>query len=326
MPPPANLSDLSRAELEARYVELLGEVSELKQSVAALRDAIARLKGLKGRPSIKPSGMDDATGPKRGSKRIKRGRGKVTPRVMPETEVLRVAHPTGSQFKGYEPYQVQELVLTARVVRYRRERWLTPDGKTIVAPLPSGIRGHFGPELRRFVLMQYHQGQVTVERLVALLQAIGISISKRQLMRLLIDRQDDFLTETREVLRAGLETAAWITVDDTGARHRGVNGVCTQIGNDNFAWFGTTGSKSRLNFLDLLRAGHTDYVINDAALEYMREHALAGTLVRRLATHKRRLFADEKAWTRHLKHLGIADLAATPDPVRVATEGRCGGR
>jgi uncharacterized small protein (DUF1192 family) len=249
MPPPANLSDLSRAELEARFVELLGEVSELKQMLAALRDEIARLKGLKGRPSIKPSGMEDATGPKRGGERAKhRRRSKVTPRVMPETEVLRVAHPTGSQFKGYEPYQVQELVLTARVVRYRRERWLTPQGEAIVAPLPSGIRGHFGPELRRFVLMQYHQGQVTVERLVTLLQALGISISKRQVMRLLINQQDDFLTETREVLRAGLETAAWITVDDTGARHRGANGVCTQIGNDDFAWFGTTTSVLTLNY------------------------------------------------------------------------------
>ena len=85
-------------------------------------------------------------------------------------------------------------------------------------------------------------------------------------MRLLIGGQDEFLAEARDVLRAGLETASWITVDDTGARHKGANGVCTQIGNDNFAWFGTTGSKSRLNFLDLLRAGHTDYVINDAAL------------------------------------------------------------
>ena len=128
------------------------------------------------------------------------------------------------------------------------------------------------------------------------------------------------------MLRAGLETADWITVDDTGARHHGANGVCTQIGNDTFAWFGTTGSKIRLNFLDLLRAGHTDYVINDAALDYMREHALATTLVQRLAAHKRRRFTDEKAWTRHLERLGIAGLQVTPDPVRVATEGRCGAR
>ena len=56
---------------------------------------IARLKGLKGRPSIKPSGMENATGLKRGGKRAKRRRrGKVTARVVPETEVLRVAHPT----------------------------------------------------------------------------------------------------------------------------------------------------------------------------------------------------------------------------------------
>ena len=194
-----------------------------------------------------------------------------------------------------------------------------------MAPLPGGVRGHFGPELRRFVLMQHHQGQVTVERLVTLLQAIGVSISKRQVMRLLIDEQDDFLTESREVLRAGLETADWVTVDDTGARHGGANAVCTQIGNDTFAWFGTTGSKSRLNFLDLLRAGHTDYVINDAALDYMRDHVLAGTFVQRLANHEQRQFADEKAWMHHLEQLGLTGLQVTPDPVRVATEGALWG-
>jgi hypothetical protein len=36
------------------------------------------------------------------------------------------------------------------LIRYRRERWITPDGQTIIAPLPEGTRGHSGPDLRRF--------------------------------------------------------------------------------------------------------------------------------------------------------------------------------
>jgi hypothetical protein len=48
----------------------------------------------------------------------------------------------------------------------------------------------------------------------------------------------------------------------------------TQIGNDFFAWFQSTGSKSRINFLELLRAGNTDYSLTDAALFYMKQQQL----------------------------------------------------
>jgi hypothetical protein len=173
--------------------------------------------------------------------------------------------------------------------------------------------------------MQYHQCQVTVPRLIALLKDIGIAISKRQVMRLLTDGQEDFLDESRDVLRAGLAHAPWVTVDDTGARHKAKNGYCTQIGNDHFAWFGTTGSKSRHNFLDLLRAGHADYVINEEALAYMRERALSGPIIRLLADHPDRHFADHQAWQVHLERLGIAALTVTPNPPLIASEGALWG-
>ena len=65
--------------------------------------------------------------------------------------------------------------------------------------------------------------------------------------------------------------------------------------------------------------------INDAALDYMREHALAGPVIQQLAAHAQRQFADQAAWQRHLEQLGITALQVTPDPVRVATEGALWG-
>ena len=105
-------------------------------------------------------------------------------------------------------------------IRYQCERWVTPDGQTIVALLPEGTKGHFGADLRRFVLMQYHQGQSTLPRLTALLQSVGLSISEREVQQPLTEQHDGFLGEARDVLRAGLEASPWVSVDDTGARHK----------------------------------------------------------------------------------------------------------
>ena len=43
--------------------------------------------------------------------------------------------------------------------------------------------------------------------------------------------------------------SSYVNVDDTGARHNGKNGYCTHVGNEDFAWFESTESKSRINFL-----------------------------------------------------------------------------
>jgi hypothetical protein len=102
------------------------------------------------------------------------------------------------------------LVLQPLAIRFRRERWVTPNGCTVVvAPLPPGIDGHFGLPAP-LCAAAISQGQVTVPRLVALLDAIGITVSKRQVVRLLIACQDRFCAEATAVLRAGLESAGWV--------------------------------------------------------------------------------------------------------------------
>lgn len=323
---PPDLDAASHDDLKKLILELLERLAAVEGENAALREEVARLKGLKGRPRIKPSGMAEkakASKEKKPTKRRRRGAKRARLRID-EERVLSPAVPPGSRFKGYEDYIVQDLVVRPRTVRYQRERWRTPAGETVVAPLPAGTVGHFGPELRRFVVMQYYRGQVTVARILTQLEDVGVAISKRQVMRILSEDKAPVLAEARGLLRAGLETAPWVSVDDTGARHKARNAVCTQIGDARFAWFATTGSKSRKNFLELLRAGHGDYVVNEAALAYMRARNLAGPIVAELAAGPRH-FPDATSWQRHLAALGLDGLKITPEPVRIATEGALWG-
>jgi methylthioribose-1-phosphate isomerase len=117
---------------------------------------------------------------------------------------------------------------------------------------------------------------------------LSLGISKGQIIALLNQDNAAFHAEKDAVLEAGLATARWVT--DTGARHARTNQ--TTIGD--FAWFATRPSKSRLNFLELLRAGRPDYVINAAAEAYMVEHAVPEAVIDALVGHQR--FADQAAW------------------------------
>jgi hypothetical protein len=73
---------------------------------------------------------------------------------------------------------LQDPVIRAHVVNFRCERWQGPGGEVITVPLPAGIDGHFGPELRRFVLAQYHEAQTTMPRLLKLLHSLGCGLNE----------------------------------------------------------------------------------------------------------------------------------------------------
>src|SRR5215218_6029691 len=144
-PEKITLSGLPRGELEALAERLLAENAALRQAIAELRAEVATLKGLKGRPKVRPSGMEKGTEPGPDETGRSRGTGgrKAKRLTIHEERVIAAEVPAGSRFKGYEDFLVQDLVLRPHVVRLRRERWLTPDGRTVDAggdrrPLRAG--------------------------------------------------------------------------------------------------------------------------------------------------------------------------------------------
>src|SRR5712664_3680702 len=150
MPPPSDLDGLSPAELKGLVVKQWEQIVELQRMVAALRDEIARLKGGPGRPNLKPSGMERGTEPPGSSSKQKRPRGSTRSKLAIDEErtVTVAAPPRGSRFKGYTSFVVQDLVIRPHVVNFRRERWQTPDGEVMTAPLPASIDDQFRPQLR----------------------------------------------------------------------------------------------------------------------------------------------------------------------------------
>ena len=72
-PPLADLDELAAGDLRTLVLQLFAEVSALKRVVAEQRAEIVRLQGLKGPPSIKPSGMEQASSGKPGSSGVAAG-------------------------------------------------------------------------------------------------------------------------------------------------------------------------------------------------------------------------------------------------------------
>jgi hypothetical protein len=292
----------------------------LEETVVQLKDEIAILKGEKPRPQIKPSTLTKEPPPgEEPARRARRGPHAKSAKELEihETRLLEPPQlPVGAIFKGYEDYVVQGLRIRLHNIRYRRARYQTPTGETLLGELPSAVQGsHFDAELRSYILLQYYQQHVSQPLILKQLWDFGVQISSGQLNRLLTERQEAFHAEKAELLQVGLAVSAYIHVDDTVARHQGQNGYCTHIGNELFAWFASTESKSRINFLELLRADQTDYVIDATARAYLRHqqmpHAQLG------------LFADDHTWGEqdlweaHLHAVGLT----TERHRRIATEG-----
>jgi len=246
--------------LLAMLEQCLHVIQQQAEEIDVLKDEVRVLKGEKKRPTFKPSKLDKETdkpkakdsAPTKKKKRPgSKKRSKNATLAIHEERVIQPKGdiPPGSRFKGYRDFVVQELVINTQNTRYRLARWEAPNGQTLTGQLPDELNGrHYGPHLRSYVLYQHHHCHVTQPLLLEQLREWGIDISVGEINHLLSEGKNHFHEEKNEVLKTGLAVSDYITVDDSGARHKGQNGYVTQIGNEHFAWFKSTGSKSRINF------------------------------------------------------------------------------
>jgi len=307
-------------------------IQQQQERIETLEAEIARLKKLSKKPKIRPSTLpkdddepddndtdnagsdgDKPTGePKKPHKRKKN-------LIIHETEIVKPKGlPQGSRLLGYDDFTIQELLIQPHNTLYRLARYETPDGEIVVGKLPEPLQGsHFGITLRSHILYQYYYLRVTQPLIHKQLTEWGIDISTGQISQLLTEGKESFHTEKDALLTAGISNSTYINVDDTGSRHGGKNGYCTHIGNESFAWFSSTQSKSRINFLKLLRGSVLDYTINMAALDYMRVQGLPQEPLELIERSEEQIFDDEKAWTEHLAKLKITNKRH----IRIATEG-----
>jgi hypothetical protein len=308
--------------LETTNQQLQATVQRQQLRIEQLEEEIRRLKGLPEAPKRppQPSPLNDPSGPPSatGKKKPARPRGKrpgsakrsKTRDLVVHNEVpLRLdGLPDGTKFLGYHDFTVQDLKVESHNTRYRRGRYQLPDGTIVTAPLPKEVTSHFGPALQQYVLYQHFHNHVTQPLLHEELLELGVDISTGQINRLLTEGHDAFHGEKDGLLPAARAVSTYLQTDDTSARHRGKGGHTLHIGNDLFASFFTTDTKSRVNFLKILLSPHRGYRFNGDALFYLECFEVPQNLLTQLQADADtgRSFEDDESWEAQLGAWKIA--------------------
>jgi hypothetical protein len=314
-------------EIQVQFQEIqvqFQEIQELKQTVQLLKDEIAKLTGQKTRPSFLPRNLESNKTQKKVRKKQKTGKRSITKNL--EIHATRVVEPTdiptGSVRNGYQDFVIRDIVIKPHNTRVRLARWISPDGKYIVAELPKEYNNkHFGPGLQQLILA-LNNGSVcaTQPALKEFLDSIGIDISTGQISQILTNssKLEVFHKEKDEIFKAGIETSTYLTTDDTGWRHKGENYFSNYIGSSLFGWFETSRTKSRVQFLTNLLRGEPRYTIDENALQYMKEHKITQILLSGMGLDSGKEFENKQSWDEFLKQ---EFLKLNDEEYRLITEG-----
>ena len=294
--PPVNLDAI--ADLATREVvrQLLNRIETLAGANAALRlenqqlrDEIARLKGGLGKPDINPPVSASTDHSSEVERRVRTPRGK--PKKNALLTVTRawpcpldpVTLPPDAIRHDVAEVIMQDLVLKPEIIRFVREVWRAPStGQTIIAPLPAGYTGGFGPHIRALALALGHGANVSQPALLRFFHDAGIAIGKGTLARWLSDHTEQWAAEADAIHLAGLSSGAWQASDQTATRVDGHNEVCHVVGNAQFTSYHTRPGGSRQDVLAVLWGIEPVFRLNADAEAWLEESTLSARLLGRL--------------------------------------------
>jgi Transposase IS66 family len=273
-----NLVEKKLRDREEKLEAALAELRRLKKVPAKPKLLASKLDVPQEEPSQEELGSKSATEENSSVKRpgSEKEKKKKNLKIHDRKEVKAVGVPAGWVLSGYESYVIQDMVIRANNIDYQREVWTSPDGKQrMVAELPVHLQGkHFGEQLVAYILHQYYHCGASQPVIASTLEDYGVSISSGQLSHILTRNKEAFHEEKYSLLATAIELGEELRTDDTGARHKFKNGFCNCINSDLFTFFTSTHSKSRINFLEILRMKRSDYKINEAALAYAQHVGL----------------------------------------------------
>jgi hypothetical protein len=261
---------------------LHAKVQEQAEEIQRLRDENNRLKGEQGKPAVRPNkrAADLSSRKERHESKFHKKGCKQTEIRIDRIEVLKVVTellPKDAVFKGYDEVVVQDLDFRTDNVKFRKEKFYSASEKrTFLAEMPPGYAGQFGPGVRAWVLALYYAAGMSEPKILELLHTVGLQISSGQLSDFLIKKQEQFHTESQDVLRAGLTSSSWQHLDSTTTRIDGKSQNCHVLCNPFYTFYCTLPAKDRLSFIKVLLGGREpSFRLNERALSLLEEVGLA---------------------------------------------------
>jgi cell division protein FtsB len=230
--------------------QLADENQKLRDENQQLRDEIDRMKGeskLPPAPRQKPN-KDVSSEKERKKRETKLSGNQVSRRAFKDLQVhqeqicpvTREKLPADARLIGYDEVIVQDLVVTPRNIKFRKERFYSASlDQWFCGSLPDGYQGEYGPHLKSLIIAMKYSGNMTD--------------STGTISNILTRSAELFHEEKSALYRAGLQSTIYQQIDDTSATVNGKKYHTQIVCNPFYTAYFTTPRKDRLTILDVLQ-------------------------------------------------------------------------